>query len=165
MSRDFSKVSPQIWDSERFRRLPDDGARLAYLYFLSNCHQNSIGCYKLPVAYACADLTWGEATFVTARDAVIAQELIAIDDATREILIARWFKHNPPTNVKHMMGACRLVSKIESPALRTRSGTELNAAWKKWQDEHRSASSDAPTPSGETSHVQISRMRAVPGGR
>jgi hypothetical protein len=150
--RDFSKVSPLIWESVRFRNLPDDDARLLYLYFLTNSHQNSVGCYKLPAAYACADMSWDEPRYQAALTALVTAELIETDGATREILIPRWFKHNPPTNAKHMLGSSRLVDKIESPALRTRATGELRTAWTRWQASH--------PPASEAPH-----LRAVAGSR
>ena len=79
MARDFSKVSPQIWESERFKSLADDSARLAYLYLLSNGHQNSIGCYRLPTAYACADMGWPAPKFEAALAALVAADLVEAD--------------------------------------------------------------------------------------
>ncbi len=134
--RDFSKVSPQIWDSERFRNLPDDSVRLAYLYLLSNGHQNSIGCYRLPSAYACADLDWPAAKFEIVEKALVDATLVDVDFGTREVWIPLWFKHNPPTNPKHAQGAFRLVDKIISTRLRETVTEELQRAWAKWQIEH-----------------------------
>lgn len=133
--RDFSKVSPQVWESERFRALPDDSARLAYLYLLTNGHQNSIGCYRLPVAYACADMGWEASKYLEMLEALALADLIQVDQQTREILILRWFKHNPPTNTKHAQGAFRLVAKIESAALRRKAEADLQAAADKWRAE------------------------------
>jgi hypothetical protein len=161
--RDFSKVSPQIWESDRFRNLAGDSARLAYLYFLSNGHQNSIGCYKLPAAYACADMSWDEPKYQATLAALIAAELIETDPQTREILIPRWFKHNPPTNAKHAMGSFRLVEKIESPALREMATAELLAAWEWWQADHPPGNSGVGA--GKSALLDTPRMRAVIGGR
>lgn len=160
--RDFSKVSPQIWDSERFRTLADDSARLAYLYLLSNGHQNSVGCYRLPSAYACADLGWEPPKYAKVLEALIAAELIGVDGQTHEILILRWFKHNPPTNAKHAQGAFRLVDKIQSPPLRDQATTELQTAWEKWQAEH---SSGGGTPVAVSTALLEANRRRAAGGR
>jgi hypothetical protein len=162
--RDFSKVSPQVWASERFNTLAGDGARLAYLYLLSNGHQNSIGCYRLPVAYACADMGWGPEKYVAALKALIAAELVEADQGTREILILRWFRHNPPTNTKHAMGAFRLVAKVAAPRLREVATEALQAAWDKWQDEH-PAGTVSPGSVSRSALLDTPRMRAVANGR
>jgi hypothetical protein len=162
--RDFSKVSPQIWDSERFKALADDSARLAYLYLLSNGHQNSIGCYRLPAAYACADMGWTAPKYQAALAALIAAELIEADDQTREVLIPRLFKHNPPTNAKHAQGAFRLVEKIESSTLRDAATAALTTAWDKWQTEHGSGVTN-PGGAPRSPLLETQRMRSIGGGR
>ena len=129
--REFSKVSPKIWESNRFRSLADDSARLAYLYLLSNGHQTSAGCYRLPSAYACADMAWGPDKYEAALQALFEAQLIDVDGDTSEVFIHRWFKHNPPTNEKHAKGTTRLVEKIESDRLRELANQELQEALNK----------------------------------
>jgi hypothetical protein len=130
--REFSKVSPQIWESKRFRSLADDSARLAYLYLLSNGHQTSAGCYRLPPAYACADIGWEPAKYDAALQALLDAELVDVDRDTNEVFIPRWFKHNPPTNEKHATGTTRLVEKIRSDRLRELTVRELRESMNKW---------------------------------
>src|SRR5262245_51687331 len=116
--RDFSKVVPQMWESPRFRSLPDDTARLTYFYLLSNRHQTSAGCYRLPPAYASADMGWDTARYEAAVQALLDAQLVAVDRETEEVLILGWFKHNPPTNEKYAMGTTKLVEQIQSDRLR-----------------------------------------------
>jgi hypothetical protein len=130
--REFSKVSPQIWESKRFRSLADDSARVAYLYLLSNGHQTSAGCYRLPPAYACADMGWEAAKYDAALQALLDAQLVDVDRETSEVFVPRWFKHNPPTNEKHAQGTTRLVEKIQSDRLRELASQELEEALKKW---------------------------------
>ena len=56
--REFTKVSPALWNSARFKGLSDDSSRLLYVYYLTCSHQNAAGCYHLPDGYACTDLGW-----------------------------------------------------------------------------------------------------------
>jgi len=130
--REFSKVCPQIWESKRFRSLADDSARLAYLYLLTNGHQTSAGCYRLPPAYACADMGWEPDQYDAALRALLDAQLVQVDWDTSEVFIPRWFKHNPPTNEKHAKGTTRLVEKIQSDRLRELAGQELQEAMNKW---------------------------------
>ena len=44
----FSKISPAVWQSLHFNGLPSDDGDYLYLYLLTNRHQNSAGCYRLP---------------------------------------------------------------------------------------------------------------------
>jgi len=129
--RNFSMVSPKIWTSPRFRKIADVRAKLLFLYLLTNAHQNSIGCYRLPAGYACEDLGWEPEVFRVALRTLVSGGLIELDNETDEVLIDRWFQHCPPTNSKHYQGACRLVEQIEAAALKERATAALRAAWDK----------------------------------
>jgi hypothetical protein len=43
--------------------------------------------------------------------------LIRFDTATHEVLIERWFRHNPPMNPMHKQGTMALIEKIKSAKL------------------------------------------------
>jgi hypothetical protein len=115
--REFSKVSPALWRSERFTSLESKG-QVLLLYFMTSCHQNSAGCYRLPDGYACSDLKWEIADYQAHRTRLIEADLIAFDEVTLELYIRRWFQHCPPMNDKHAQGTSRLISDIDSDALR-----------------------------------------------
>lgn len=118
MARDFTKLSPRIWQSDKFRGLPDDATRLAYLYYLTSRHQESSGVHNIPDAYAAADLGWPFDTVVTARKALMQSGLLHYDEATHEAFINDWFKFNPPMSISHATGIRRFLEKVESDALR-----------------------------------------------
>ncbi|HEV2899897.1 MAG TPA: hypothetical protein VGX71_19105 [Pseudaminobacter sp.] len=126
--REFSKVSPAVWRSGRFTGLECSTAKVLYLYFLTCEHQNSAGCFRLPDGYACSDLGWSPETYRSARDKLIAAELITVDLVTAEIYVDRWLKHNPPTNEKHSMGTRRIIEAIESDLIREKVEAEFLAA-------------------------------------
>lgn len=132
-AREFSKVSPAVWRSGRFRRLSGQMSKQVYLYFITNSHVNSAGCYPLPDLYACADLDCEAEAYSAARDELIGSELIDHDPDTTEILIERWFRHNPPMNPNHYKGTSRLVSEIESDRLREKAEEALSEAWQAHQ--------------------------------
>ncbi len=115
--RDFSKISPAVWQSSRFNSLPSDDGRYLYLYLLTNRHQNSAGCYRLPDGYACTDLLWRPDRYVAARQALQKADMIRFDAETIEVMITRWFKHNPPMNQSHYDGTERILERLESPRL------------------------------------------------
>jgi Fe2+ or Zn2+ uptake regulation protein len=123
--RDFSKVSPVLWRSKRFRNLPSDQARLTYLYLLTNKHQTSAGAYELPPAYAADDLGWCVSTVKTALKELETAGLIHVDEQTNELMITRWFKHNGPTNPSHRKGVVKCISQIESEMLKEALQNEL----------------------------------------
>lgn len=113
----FTKVSPEVWTSRRFRGV-EPSARCAFLYLLTNAHIDSTGCYRLPVAYGCADFGMDETAFLGCLEQLIQADMISHDADAEYVLIKRWFKHNPLTNLDHAEGARRLVCLIESDVLR-----------------------------------------------
>lgn len=125
--RDFSKVSPSVWDSPRFRELPNDEARYLYLYLLTSKHQNSAGAFGLPRGYALVDLGWEGKAFDAAREALIAAEMIQVDPATDEYRICRWYKHNPPQNPNHRICIVKTLDRLNSDAIRDKALAELEA--------------------------------------
>lgn len=127
--RVFSKVSPNVWRSPRFRGLGEH-AKNCFFYLLTNPHISSAGVYELPDGYACADLAWDLETYQAVRQTLIEAEMIDYDATTETILIERWFKHNPPTNDDHAAGARRRLMLIECEKLREKalaSFDEVNA--------------------------------------
>ncbi|WP_027151523.1 hypothetical protein [Mesorhizobium sp. WSM2561] len=128
MSREFSKISPKVWRSKRFRALPSDDARFLLLFFLTSEHQTSAGCFRMPDAYAAADLGWPIERMQTARQDLIEGDLLAFDPDTDEYFVIGWFGHNKPMNVSHQKSIVRVVSDIESDAVREIAEAELQPA-------------------------------------
>jgi hypothetical protein len=127
--REFSKVSPAVWQSKRFTSLPSDDGRFLYIYMLTSSHQTSAGCYCLPEGYACSDLGWEPKRYRAARKQLIDADLIHFDDETDFVMITRWFKHNPPTSESHLIGIERLLERIPSDSLRDAAHEGLREAW------------------------------------
>ena len=115
--RQFNRVSPAMWRSSRFLGVSSD-AKALHLYLMTSPHQNSAGCYVLPDGYACADLRWSPDVYQSSRAELVAAELIAFDEETREIYVLRWFQHCAPKGPKQKAGTERLVAAIESDRLR-----------------------------------------------
>lgn len=125
MSRDFNKVSPNVWDSRKFRRLENDDARLLYLYLLTNKNCNSVGCYVMRSGYGCADLDWQSDRFGKAIDSLCDVGLIAIDSAEDLVLIANFLTFNEPTNAKHAMSTMKTLAALPRSPLRDMRFQEL----------------------------------------
>ena len=124
MSRNFSMVSPRLWHSPRFRRLTDE-AKLLLFYLLTSDHQTSAGCFRLLNGYVCADLDWDEEKYLRCRDELVKGDLVAVDPESSFIYVQRWFKHSPPTNVKHRKAVASQIEKIESVLLRELVAADL----------------------------------------
>ena len=125
--RTFTKVSPALWTSRRFRDMGDK-AKLHFLYLITNKHVDSSGCYRLPDAYACADCGIDLEAQRAAVQELIAADMIAIDSVAEYVLIKRWFKHNPPMNPDHAAGTRRRIAVIESDVLREETEAAFIAA-------------------------------------
>lgn len=117
--REYSKVSPVLWQSHRFNSLPSDEGRYLYLYLLTNEHQNSAGCYRLRDGTACDDLQWTKERYSKARSLLMAADLIQYDPGGSVIMITRWFKHNPPMNEDHYLGIVRILERLPSEVIVT----------------------------------------------
>ena len=129
--RDYTKVSPSIWSSPRFLGLKSDEARLLMLYIVTNKHQTSAGVYALPEGYARVDLgDWPEAKYRAAFRNIIDAGLIRFDIETSEVMVERWFRHNPPMSVKHFVGSIRIIDRqIKSEGLREAAREACEQAW------------------------------------
>ena len=125
--RDFSKVSPSLWHSDRFNNLPSDDGRYTYLYLLTCEHQTSAGAYRLPDAYAAADLNWPVERYRKARAELVAADLVKFDSAASVVMITRWFKFNPPMNTSHLKGILHTLHRLPSDVIRGESVAELEA--------------------------------------
>ena len=127
--RDFTKISPAVWVSERFNKLPSDDARYLYMYLLTCEHQTSAGAFRLKDGYAIDDLKWDAPRFHAARLQLVEADLIHFDDAASCILITRWFKHNPPMSESHLIGIERQLERLPSKAIREVASLAANEAW------------------------------------
>jgi hypothetical protein len=138
--RDFNMVAPAVWGSERFASLPPN-AKLSFLYLLTSPHQNSAGGYRLPAAYAAADMGCTPADFTEAMRNIIEAGLAIYDDATKEVYVFGWFKHCPPTNQKHAKGTMKIISRISSDAVRETMEAEFAAT--EWGGKHHATTANA----------------------
>ncbi|RWM06067.1 MAG: hypothetical protein EOR72_32245 [Mesorhizobium sp.] len=122
--RVFNKISPALWASPRFLGLSDRG-KLCFIYFCTNAHVTSAGCYVLPNGYACADLHCDLETYLAMRTEVLEAGMIDFDPDHSVVLIDKWFRHNPPTNEKYAIGTTRRIADIPSEPLRKKAGEAL----------------------------------------
>ncbi|MEP9387160.1 hypothetical protein [Mesorhizobium sp. KR9-304] len=130
MSREWSKLSPEVWRSPRFLSLPEVGAALLWHYYVAGPHANSSGCSCIPDGYAVADFSsfgWTAKDLGQNRKLLIDAGLISFDPVTSEVYVDRWFLHNPPTNPSHAKGAAKLIGKIASDTLREKAEAEFAA--------------------------------------
>jgi hypothetical protein len=149
MSRDYSKVSPRLWQSSRFGFLPDD-AKFAFLYLLTSEHQNSAGCYRLPDGYATADLRWTLDRYRKAREHLVKAGMIQFDPDESVVMIERWFNHNQPMSEDHLTGIERILERIDSDQIREAAQKALSDSWDAVQAQRLSKCRKKPSPAGES---------------
>ncbi len=128
--REFNKVSTTLWRSRKFRSLPDDAARLAYIYLLTCPHGNSAGCFDIHPMYACADLGWLPEAYGKAIDSLSKAGLIEFDEADNTVLIVNWDEFNEPTNPKHAIGLIAQLQQASSDALKLKAFQAFSARFR-----------------------------------
>lgn len=116
--RDFNKVSPTVWRSQKFRKLPTMEARHVYLYLLTSPHSNSSGCYDLHPMYAAADLGMTEEGFAKALGSLSQAGLVRFDEAENTVWMENWDEFNVPTNPKHALGLLTQLNQASSETLK-----------------------------------------------
>jgi hypothetical protein len=127
MTAKFTKVSPALWRSARFKALGDQG-KLLMAYYLTCEHVSSAGAYRIPEGYALTDLGWTASDYRAARLALAAAGLIAFDEETETVYVERWFKHSPPMNPKHALGVMSVIGTIEPDEIREKVEADFSAA-------------------------------------
>lgn len=123
--REFSKVSPTVWRSKKFRALPSIECRHVYLYLLTCPHANSAGCFDIHPLYAAADLGLTEEQFRDAIDTLSKAGLLEWDGEENTVLIGNWVEFNGPQNPKHALGILSQLSQVSSDTLRAKAFQEL----------------------------------------
>lgn len=118
--RDYSKISPGVWHSQKFRKLPSMEARHVYLYLLTCPHGNSAGCFTLAAGYASEDLGMEIKQYRDCIEALCQAGLIEYDAAENTVLIARWLDFNGPANSKHAAGILAQLKQAASETLRAK---------------------------------------------
>lgn len=124
----FTKVSPRVWQSSRFRDLTEPDSQVLFFYFLTSPHQCSAGAYQVPKGYVCADLSWDLPRYEKARGALIEADLIAYDDENETVFIRRWFQHCPAQNKSHQQAIMRMLNELESGEIAALALSEFETA-------------------------------------
>lgn len=136
--RDFSKVSPTLWKSKKFRSVESIEARYVYGYLLTCPHGNSAGCFDLHPMYACADLGLSEIQYLDCINTLSKAGLIECDDVENTVLITNWLEFNEPANAKHAAGILLQLDQVSSTKLKAAAfhGLRECIVRKKFDREH-----------------------------
>ncbi len=92
----YRKISPRIWDDEKFIRLTHQ-RKLIVFYCLTSKQNNRIGLFKFSRPAAAEDLRMEE-TFAADFKVVCETMGWGFDEQTRVLYLPSWWKYNSPEN-------------------------------------------------------------------
>lgn len=116
--REFSKVSPTVWRSRKFKSLTDLETKFVYFYILTSPHNNSAGCYDLHPLYASADIGLSEIQYLNSIDTLSKANLIEFDKDENTVMVINWESFNEPMNPKHALGLLYQLNQASSMRLK-----------------------------------------------
>lgn len=116
--REFSKVSPTVWRSRKFKSLTDTETKFVYFYILTSPHNNSAGCYDLHPLYASADIGLSEIQYLNCIDTLSKANLIEFDKDENTVMVVNWETFNEPMNPKHALGLLYQLNQASSMRLK-----------------------------------------------
>lgn len=95
--RDYGVVRVRFWAWAKRKKLSLEARDLA-LYLLTCTHGNSLGCYRLPMAYMCDDLDTNAKALAKPLDELKAVGFLERDDDDGWTWIRDFLEHNPIPN-------------------------------------------------------------------
>lgn len=109
--RDYGVVRVRFWDWAKRKKLSPEAREMA-LYLLTCPHANSLGCFRLPVAYICDDLGIKPTAAMTALGELAGAEFIDRDLDSGWTWIVDYLEHNPIPNGKVGKAIVKLVDQV-----------------------------------------------------
>lgn len=108
MAGQFGMVDNSLWRHPKFKGLSDD-AKQVFLYLKTCSHQNSIGCFYMPIGYASADLNWsgikGMERVSKGFKELSSDGFIRYCDDTETVFLLKHLDLHPIQGPKQMIGA------------------------------------------------------------
>ena len=95
--RDYGVVRVRFWEWAKRKRLNAEERELA-LYLLTSPHGNSLGCFRLPMAYLCDDLGKCSDTVTQTVSRLSEIGFLERDEETGWTWIIGFLEHNPIPN-------------------------------------------------------------------
>lgn len=112
--RDYGKVYTAFWTSEDVENMTEDERTLA-LYLLTCPHGNMLGCFRLPEAYASADLKWKSERVSKGFEGLVSKGYIYRCERASWVVILRYLKWNQFENPNVGKAAGKLFESIPAP--------------------------------------------------
>lgn len=95
--RDYGVVRVRFWSWAKRKKLSIEARDLA-LYLLTSPHTNSLGCFRLPMAYLCDDLDTNAKVSTKTLEELATVGFLARDEADGWTWICDYLEHNPIPN-------------------------------------------------------------------
>ena len=116
--RDYGKIQTHFWSSSELRAVSVE-AKLLAAYLLSSPHTNMIGCFRLPHAYASADLNLTVGRIGELMGELETAGFAQYDAAEMWVIMPRFLKFNRIENPNQAKAAAALVARVpENPRIR-----------------------------------------------
>ena len=93
----YRKVSPVIWQDEKFRAFPDDG-KLAFLFLLTHPALTLVGAMRGTLAGLAAELGWPLRRLEAALAPAIEAGMIELNLPAAFLGLPKFLRHNPADN-------------------------------------------------------------------
>ena len=119
--RPFGKVYSSVWYSQRFRALPDDGCRLAYLYILTCEQGTSIGTFRFSPDMMATEMRIDRDEARRRLTSLVDVALVRYDDAEAVLQIVGFLELNRFTNRNHLLGSLRIFDRLPNSSCLKRS--------------------------------------------
>lgn len=110
----FGIVPVEFWRDANLRKLSSQ-TRLIATYLLTSEHTNIIGCFRLPLQYATADLGFSRRSVVTAIAELTSIAFLEFDPSTDYFFIKEFLSNRARkwlANPKNFTSACKAVNEI-----------------------------------------------------
>lgn len=116
MASDHRELYTSYWPWA-LRHGLDDSARCLGAYLLTCEHRTFEGLYRLPSAYAIADLGWTRETYDKAFAKLVAEGFVLGDDAADVVFLVNALEYRQPRGAKQIAGAINALKRLPSTGL------------------------------------------------
>jgi hypothetical protein len=116
MGADYRELYTSFWPWA-LRHGLDDSARCLGAYLLTCEHRTFEGIYRLPPAYAIADLGWDRATFNSAFAKLAGEGFVLADERADVVFLVNALEYRQPKGAKQITGAINSLRRLPETRL------------------------------------------------
>lgn len=109
--RDYGSVHTRFWINRDIQKL-SDASKLLALYLLTGPHANMLGCFRLPLGYACEDLHWASEIVSTGLNSLSQIHFALYDSICGWVFLPQFLIWNPIENPNQGKNITRLFEQV-----------------------------------------------------